>query len=68
MHDPIAVDEQTAARLIGMTPRTLQEWRRTGTGPRYARISSRCVRYRIADLDTWTAERTHTSTAAESAA
>jgi predicted DNA-binding transcriptional regulator AlpA len=64
----LLLDERGAAAMLGMTPRTLQEWRRVGSGPPYVRISSRCVRYRVADLESWAAERVRTSTSAEAAA
>lgn len=48
--DRIAVDEPTAARLIGFSASTLRRWRRQGTGPRSIRVS-RVVRYRRADLE-----------------
>ena len=52
--DPDALaSEQLAADFLGVTPRALQKWRMTGDGPRYVRISSRCVRYRRRDLVEW---------------
>ena len=52
--DPDAlVLERFAADFIGVTPRALQKWRMTGTGPRFVRISSKCVRYRRRDLVEW---------------
>ena len=52
--DPDALaSEQLAAGFLGVTPRALQKWRMTGDGPRYVRISSRCVRYRRRDLVEW---------------
>lgn len=59
---PILYDERQAAAALGMTPRTMQEWRRTGEGPPFVRISSRCIRYRPNDLVTWAADRLRTST------
>ena len=47
------LDEQQASELIGVTPRALQAWRQKGRGPSYVRISSRCVRYRLSDLNSW---------------
>jgi predicted site-specific integrase-resolvase len=44
-----AVDERTAADLLGISPSTLRRWRRTGRGPRAIKLS-RLVRYRPADL------------------
>lgn len=64
----ILVDERAAAEALDLKPRTLQEWRRLGTGPPYVRISQRCVRYRVKDLDEWIAERVRTSTSDSAAA
>jgi hypothetical protein len=58
----ILVDERTAAAMLGFTTRTLQAWRHRGGGPNYVRISSRCIRYRLADLQDFAAERVRTST------
>lgn len=41
-----------AAFYLGLSPRTLQEYRSAGTGPRYRR-HSRHIRYHIDDLDAW---------------
>jgi phage terminase Nu1 subunit (DNA packaging protein) len=60
---PIMVDERQAAAMLGMTPRTLQQWRRDGIDLPYVRVSSRCVRYRVVDLERWAAARLRTSTA-----
>lgn len=49
----ILVNEREAADMLGLTPRTLQAWRQQGEGPPYVRVSSRCIRYRIADLEDW---------------
>lgn len=50
-YDPDVLEtESNASRLLEVKPRTLQEWRRTGRGPRFVRISHRCVRYRRRDL------------------
>ncbi len=58
----ILVSERDAAAALGLQPRTLQEWRRRGEGPRHVRISSRCVRYRVRDLEEWAEERLRQST------
>ena len=53
-----------AADLLGLKPQTLRKWRVTGGGPPYVRLGGR-VAYRRADVDAWIADRTFTSTAAE---
>ena len=64
--DPDALaTERQAADFLGVTTRALQKWRATGTGPRFVRISSRCVRYRRRDLITWASDRLKSSTAQE---
>jgi predicted DNA-binding transcriptional regulator AlpA len=62
--DPDALLRETeAAALLGFKPRALQEWRRTGEGPRFVRVSGRAVRYRRRDLTEWAESRLRTSTA-----
>jgi predicted DNA-binding transcriptional regulator AlpA len=51
-----------AARLLGYSPRALENWRYRGGGPRFVRVSAKSVRYRRADLDTWIEERLRVST------
>ena len=41
-----------AAFYLSLSPRTLQEYRSAGTGPRFRR-HSRHIRYHIDDLDAW---------------
>jgi hypothetical protein len=43
---------QQAAFYLGLSPRTLQEYRTAGTGPRFRRHSRR-ISYHIDDLDGW---------------
>jgi predicted DNA-binding transcriptional regulator AlpA len=59
---PLLLDERAAAALLGLTPRCLQSWRHRGSGPKFCRISARCVRYRPADLAAWAEARLRTST------
>lgn len=56
------VPEMEAANLLGLSIRTLQNWRVRGGGPRFVRISSRCIRYRITDIEEWIAARTCANT------
>ena len=56
------VDEQAAGAFLNLTTRTLQGWRYKGGGPRYIRVSARCIRYRRADLREWAEARLRSST------
>jgi len=55
-------DTKGAADYIGVSPKTLEHWRRTGGGPRYAKAGRRCL-YRYDWLDQWLESRSVTSTA-----
>lgn len=48
--------QHEAASVLGVSPRTLESWRHRGGGPKYLKISSRCIRYRLSDLLVWQAE------------
>ena len=52
-----------AADYLGISIPKLNKGRCDGTGPAFVRISSRCIRYRIEDLDRYIAERIFKSTA-----
>lgn len=41
-----------AAQVLGYSPRTLDDWRFRGGGPRYLKIG-RSIRYRTEDLIDW---------------
>ena len=56
------IDEKVAADHADLTDRTLQNYRQKGLGPRFIRISSRCIRYRRIDLKAWAEARMRTST------
>ena len=47
------IDDTRAAELLGVAPKTLQNWRQAGTGPRWLKIGKRMVRYRLADLESF---------------
>ena len=46
----LPVDSREAAKRLGLSPRTLEAWRRRGAGPPYRRFG-RAVRYALGDLD-----------------
>ena len=56
------LDEKEAAKYLGFSPRSLQNWRVRGGGPRFVKVSKRSVRYRISDLVAWVENRTRSST------
>ncbi len=56
------LNEVEAARFLGLRPRTLQNWRWSGEGPPFVRVSNRAIRYRISDLRRWVEERVVTTT------
>ncbi|ETY72228.1 phage transcriptional regulator AlpA [Bifidobacterium moukalabense DSM 27321] len=42
-----------AARMIGISPRTLAKWRQRGVGPQCVRLGYNLVVYRLSDIDAW---------------
>lgn len=54
--------EREAARLLGVSHRTLQRWRYVGGGPSFVRCGQRAVGYRLGVLLAWIEGRTHRST------
>jgi len=62
----IFLNENRAAEIINVNPRTLRQWRLRGGGPKFIRISSRCVRYRYRGLIAW-AEALLSASTSESA-
>lgn len=58
---PRFVRTHDAAAFLGLSGRTLEKHRCTGTGPVFRKLGGRVV-YAIEDLETWAAERTRNST------
>lgn len=46
------LDEIGASTYLGLSRRTLQNWRVRGQGPRFAKFG-KSVRYQAAELDRW---------------
>ena len=44
------ITEEPAAEFLNLTPRKMQKDRQVGGGPKFIRISARCIRYRRIDL------------------
>ena len=45
------LDEHEAAAALHLSVRLLREWRRRRIGPKYLKINSRALRYRLSDLE-----------------
>jgi predicted DNA-binding transcriptional regulator AlpA len=58
---PRFVRTHDAAAFLGLSGRTLEKHRCTGTGPVFRKLGGRVV-YAIEDLDAWAAERARSST------
>lgn len=58
----VQYSEKQAAKLLNLSPKTLQKYRIIGGGPRFVHVSARCVRYRLVDLREWQESRLREST------
>ena len=58
---PRFVRTHDAAAFLGLSGRTLEKHRCTGTGPLFRKLGGRVV-YAIEDLEAWAAERVRQST------
>lgn len=58
------ITPKTLAHRLGVTERTLSEWRIRGTGPKYIRIG-RSPRYRPEMVDEWLLDQERTTTSDE---
>ena len=45
------ISENEAAQFLGYTVRALQNWRLRGGGPKFVKVSSRSVRYRLLTMN-----------------
>ena len=55
------INEEQASAILNVSPRTLQDWRVRGCGPKFRKLG-RAVRYRLEDLETFVNENVHQST------
>ena len=56
------IDEKEAAKFLGYSVRTLQNWRVRGGGPKFVKSSKRSIRYRRCDLIEWAEDRLQSQT------
>jgi len=54
---------EEAAEYLGLSHRTLQDWRCAKEGPPYVVLGPRNIKYDIRDLDAWVDERRFTPSA-----
>ena len=47
------ITQEPAAEFVGLKPRGLEAMRQRGEGPKFVRVSCRCIRYRRVDLREW---------------
>lgn len=55
------VNTKQAGSILGLSPKTLENWRCQGKGPSFLNIGKRC-HYRVADLQTYLAANRFSST------
>lgn len=64
--DTLTVDTEGASRHLGLAVSTLEKMRVYGDGPPFVKLG-RSVRYRVADLEAYLAERVMESTSQRAA-
>ena len=55
------LDQNELAERWSLSPRTLEQWRWRGVGPRYLKLGARVI-YRLSDVEAFEAQRLHAST------
>ena len=59
------LSQRQLADILGVSCRTIEGWRRDGTGPEYCRINGRLVRYRLGTVLEWVQSHSFKSIAEE---
>jgi predicted site-specific integrase-resolvase len=49
----VYMNDVEAAKMLGLSPQTLRNWRCKGLGPEYVRLNSRCIRYKLEALENY---------------
>ena len=60
--DDTYLNENDAARILGLSARTLQKFRCVGGGPKFAKFGTKSVRYLRSEVLAWAGERAKGST------
>ncbi len=55
------VNTKQAGSILGLSPKTLENWRSQGGGPLFRKIGNRC-HYRVSDLEAYLAAKRYGST------
>ena len=50
---PAFLSETEAAQYLSLSVKTLRRWRFARTGPTYAKLNNKLIRYAKTDLDGW---------------
>jgi predicted DNA-binding transcriptional regulator AlpA len=58
----VFLSEKEVSIRTGTSPRTWQAYRVRGIGPKYIRLSSRCIRYKWSDVVEWLESNKRSST------
>ncbi len=59
------INEKEAGDFLGLSDRAMQKMRQAGGGPRFIRISSRCIRYTRVLLKSYADDRVRESTSGD---
>ena len=51
------ITRKEVAAYAGVTLRALAHWEAAGTAPKRIKITNRCIRYRLSDVQAWLAAR-----------
>jgi predicted DNA-binding transcriptional regulator AlpA len=61
----VLLREGETSSILGLSKRTLQDWRVRGCGPKFVKVG-RSVRYRLEDVQAFVNENVHQSTSEKS--
>lgn len=61
----LMLDTPDAAEMLGISPRTLEDYRWRGTGPAFYKVGMRLVRYRVDDLTAFALKSKRQNTASD---